>query len=362
MKKILFGITGLTVGGAERVLVDVANRLCDKYDITIFTIYGKGLLQYQLNKKVHVISLYKYKYQDYNFFQRLGIVFKLLFVTKPPQGYDTTIAFLEGPITRLFAKAKDTKKLAWVHTDISHAFGRGLISKIKLRVDKGKYKKYDKIIFVSQENRKDFNKVCGKFKNEMVIRNYIDYNHVLSESNENIKLPFEKNDINFLTVCRLTYAKAIDRFIRVHSRLEKEGLHSKVYIVGDGDIRLNLQKQIDELGLTDSFYLLGEKSNPYPFIKACDYFCLLSYYEGSGMVLDEAKILNKPLIITDTASKENVTDYEYCKICVNTEDGIYQGMKQIIQEEQKGKREKKIDKLFDKNYYEEIIQKIESII
>ena len=80
------------------------------------------------------------------------------------------------------------------------------------------------------------------------------------------------------------------------------------------------------------------------------------------MVLDEAKILNKPLIITDTASKENVTDYEYCKICVNTEDGIYQGMKQIIQEEQKGKREKKIDKLFDKNYYEEIIQKIESII
>ena len=64
MKKVLFGITGLTVGGAERVLVDVANRLCDKYDITIFTIYGKGILQYQLNKKVHVISLFKYKYQD----------------------------------------------------------------------------------------------------------------------------------------------------------------------------------------------------------------------------------------------------------------------------------------------------------
>lgn len=362
MKKILFGITGLTVGGAERVLVDVANRLCDKYDVTILTIYGKGLLQYQLNKKVHVITLFKYKYQDYNFIQRLGIKLKLMFAIKPPKGYDTTIAFLEGPITRLFAKAKDTNKIAWVHTDISHAFGRGLMSKIKLRVDKNKYKKYNKIIFVSQENRNDFNKVCGKFKNEMVIRNYIDYNHVLTESDEKIKIPFEKDDINFLTVCRLTHAKAIDRFIRVHSRLEKEGLHSKVYIVGDGDIRLNLQKQIDDLGVTDSFYLLGEKNNPYPYIKACDYFCLLSYYEGSGMVLDEAKILNKPLIITDTASKENVVNYESCEICVNTEDGIYQVMKKIIKDEQNGKKAKKIDKLFDKNYYEEIINKIESII
>ena len=39
MKKILFGITGLTIGGAERVLVDLVNKLSSDYDITIFTIY-----------------------------------------------------------------------------------------------------------------------------------------------------------------------------------------------------------------------------------------------------------------------------------------------------------------------------------
>ena len=42
MNKIIFGITGLTLGGAERVLVDIANALVDKYDITIFTLYSKG--------------------------------------------------------------------------------------------------------------------------------------------------------------------------------------------------------------------------------------------------------------------------------------------------------------------------------
>ena len=52
MKKILFGITSLTLGGAERVLVDLANALCDKYEITIFTIYAKGELEKQLNNKI----------------------------------------------------------------------------------------------------------------------------------------------------------------------------------------------------------------------------------------------------------------------------------------------------------------------
>lgn len=52
MKKILFGITSLTLGGAERVLVDLSNALCDKYEITIFTIYAKGELEKQLNNKI----------------------------------------------------------------------------------------------------------------------------------------------------------------------------------------------------------------------------------------------------------------------------------------------------------------------
>ncbi len=64
MKKLLFGITSLTLGGAERVLVDIANKLCDKYDITIFTIYSGGELEKQLSKKVKLKSLYNMKYND----------------------------------------------------------------------------------------------------------------------------------------------------------------------------------------------------------------------------------------------------------------------------------------------------------
>ena len=55
MKKILFGITSLTLGGAERVLVDISNKLCEKYDITIFSIYDKGELKKELNKNIKFI-------------------------------------------------------------------------------------------------------------------------------------------------------------------------------------------------------------------------------------------------------------------------------------------------------------------
>ena len=61
-KKLLFGITSLTLGGAERVLVDLVNALCDKYDITIFTIYAKGELEKQLSRKVKLKSLYNVSY------------------------------------------------------------------------------------------------------------------------------------------------------------------------------------------------------------------------------------------------------------------------------------------------------------
>ena len=62
MKKIIFGITSLTLGGAERVLVDMVNQLCDTFDITIFTIYGKGELEKSLNDKIKVKRIFDKPY------------------------------------------------------------------------------------------------------------------------------------------------------------------------------------------------------------------------------------------------------------------------------------------------------------
>lgn len=368
MKKVIFGITSLQIGGAERVLVDLCNRLKDDYAITIFTIYDNGPLKAQLSNRITVKSLYSKRFEDYNRIQKMLISLKLLF-TKIPEGYDDYVAFLEGPITRLFAKntkkpRKDEKKIAWIHNDISKVFGTGLKAKVKKFVDKFSYKKYSKIVFVSEENKRDFEKTYKEFaKKTIVIRNYLDYKSVIEKSNEK-EITFDKNDINLLCVCRLVEQKAIDRFIKVHSKLEKDGFHSKVYVIGEGKLHYELQKQIDSLGETENFYLLGAKKNPYTYMRDADYFCLLSYYEGYGMVLDEAKILSKKIIITKTAAVESLEGYEKKTIVENNEKGIYDGLKSIltskdVQDESKINEEyiQKIDK-----YYNQIIEEINELL
>lgn len=163
-----------------------------------------------------------------------------------------------------------------------------------------------------------------------VIYNYINCESVIEKSEEKQEEYFNKNTMNFVTVTRLVEQKAIDRLINVHKKLIDEKLNHSIYVIGDGPLKEALQQEIKENKVEDTFKLLGKKENPYPYIKNADYFCLLSYFEGYGMAIEEAKILEKPIIITNTAAREAVKSYKNSTILENSEKAIYEGLKQII--------------------------------
>lgn len=341
MKKIVFGITSLGIGGAERVLVDIVNKLKDKYDITIFTLYGKGEFIKELDKDIHLISLYDEPYENMSKLKKKIIPIYVLSCGKNiynkyiKGNFDIEIAFLEGAITRIFANNENNKKIVWVHNDISKVFGNNFKAKLKLKIDKKIYSKYDKIVFVSNDNKNEFNKIYS-LKNieekEEVIYNYINKERIIEKSNKEIGQEYiNQNTPSIITVARLVQQKAIDRLIRVHKRLIDDGIIHNIYVIGDGPERENLQSQIRDLKVEDSFLLMGKRENPYPYIKRADYFALLSKFEGYGMVIDEAKILNKNIIITKTAAVEAVKGYSNKLILENTEDAIYEGLKQALQ-------------------------------
>lgn len=341
MKKILFGITSLTLGGAERVLVDIANQLAQKYEITIFTFYAGGELESALHPNIKRKTIYDKGYAELSKFEKKKISFELLFRKKylykkyVKGNYDIEIAFLEGPITRLFAsKNKGTRKMAWIHNDISLVFGSGWQASVKKWLEKNSYRAYEKLIFVSQDNLKSFEKCFTILVPKQVIYNYIDGNNVQEKAKETLPISWNPKRIHFVTVARLVEQKGIDRWIRVHSKLKQEGKNFVVHIIGDGPLKQKLEEQIKQEGIQDSFELLGKQKNPYPYIKMADYFCLFSYFEGYGMVLEEAKILNKSILITDTAAREAVSDYEKAKIFPNTEEEILQGLREITQKPQ----------------------------
>lgn len=337
MRKVLFGITSLGLGGAERVLVDIVNKLGDKYDITIFTIYSNGELEKQLKTNIKLKSLINKRYEDLSKIEKVIVPIKIMLGRKGiykkqiKQDYDMEVAFLEGPITRLFAcKNKQTSKVAWVHNDITKVFGSGLKASIKKIVDKKIYESYDKLIFVSKDNKNKFEQVYKLKNSKEVIYNYIDTEAVIEKANNEIDIEFEKDALNIVTVARLVEQKAIDRLINVHSKLIKNGFEHKIYVIGDGPEKTKLETLIQEKKVINSFILLGKKENPYPYIKNADCFALLSNFEGYPMVLLEAQILEKFIIITDTSAKETLQNYSNCMIVGNNEEDVYKGLKDII--------------------------------
>ena len=365
MKKILFGITSLTLGGAERVLVDLANELSKDYEIVIWTLYGNGQLEKQLKKEVKVKHYVEKSYEQISKFKRLTMPLRVLFLKKHiynnsiKDNYDVEIAFLEGPITRLISsKNKKVKKIAWVHNDISKVFGNSLKAKLKKIIDEKVYSKYEKIIFVSKDNLKEFEKTYTKIKNEkQVIYNYLDSNLIIEKAKEEIE-ELDKNTINFVTVARLVEQKAIDRLIKVHSDLINKGLVHNFYVIGDGPQKENLQNLIKENNVEETFHLCGKKENPYPYIRQADYFCLFSHFEGYGMVLDEAKILNKKILITDTAAREAVKNYSKAKIVSNNQNAIYEVLENIL-ESKKDEFDNNTDTKYENT---QIIEQIKQLI
>lgn len=366
MKKVLFGITSLGLGGAERVLVDIANKINEDYDITIFTIYANGEMEKQLNSNVKLHSLINKRYEDLSKVEKILVPIKIMlgrkgiYKRKIKKDYDVEIAFLEGPVTRLFStKNKNTRKIAWVHNDITKVFGSGIKAKIKKRIDEKIYSSYSKIIFVSKDNQEKFEEVYNLDNEKEVIYNYIDIKSVVVKANERVDIEFKGEELNIVTVSRLVEQKAIDRLVNVHSKLIQEGLNHKIYVIGDGPQRENLENLIQEKKVTDSFILLGKRENPYPYIKNADCFALLSYFEGYPMVLLEAQILEKYIIITDTAARETLRNYNNCMVVGNNEEDIYIGLSKIIKN-----REEYINTKFNVHKYnnENIITRIKEII
>ena len=374
MKKIIFGITGLTLGGAERVLVDVSNRLVKNYDVTIFTIYAKGELEKELDSRIHLISLYNFRYDEIKGIQKKLIPLKVLLNKKKifknyidNDDYFAQIAFLEGAITRIFSvkSKKNTNKIAWIHNDISKVFGKGIKSKIKRILDRNVYEKYDTLAFVSMDNLDKFNKVYDDMDlpHETVINNYINSERILKLAEE--KMPEEDEELfnlkepTFVQVSRLVEQKAVDRLIKVHSKLIKEGYKHRFIVIGDGPLKEKLESRVLEEGVSDSFKLIGARVNPYPYVKKADYLCLFSKFEGYPMVIEEGKILKKYILTTNTATREALINYpKYNQIVDNSEEGIEKAIKFAI------KNKNKVQTMDNQYVYDndKIINKIIKII
>ena len=120
----------------------------------------------------------------------------------------------------------------------------------------------------------------------------------------------ESDTVKITSIGRLSPVKRFDRAIEAAAIIKERGVNFVWTIVGEGELEDDLNKKIKQLGLENNVFLCGVKSNPYPYIGGADIFVQTSDNEGRSMVIDEAKILLKPIVVTRYKTASDVVENE----------------------------------------------------
>lgn len=103
----------------------------------------------------------------------------------------------------------------------------------------------------------------------------------------------------FLVVSRLVNGKGLIELIDIYAQLKETGVKNKLYIIGEGELESELHERIRILSLENDCFILGAKSNPYPYFKAAKLFTFTSESEGFGMVILESMACGTPVVVMD---------------------------------------------------------------
>ena len=147
----------------------------------------------------------------------------------------------------------------------------------------------------------------------------------------------DEDAIQIVTVGRLSAEKHIEDVIYAMKKLISDNvLNLKWYIIGDGELYNDIKNKIHDLGLENYIFMLGKKTNPYPYMKKCDLYVQPSRYEGKAVTVTEAQILNKPVLITNyPTAKSQVKDGYDGLICELSVEGIARGIEGLFNNKNK---------------------------
>lgn len=337
-KRIALFVNSLYGGGAERVLQIVLRNLDrEKYDITIVNhrqeevnefyptdIAYRNILKSRSKlgkfwvKVYNKLNLLVYE----NFSPRL---FRSLYFR---ESFDVEIAFIEGYATRIVSGGRSARKIAWVHIDLDKYPWSDIAFRSR-EEQKECYSRFDTVVSVSKSVRRSVQELFDR--DSVVVYNPMDTEEIRRSSTE-FEAGREKEPMLFVSVGRLVPQKGYDRLIPIVGRLVEEGFDLKLWIVGEGTERERLEEQIERLGLGNIVTLQGYKPNPYPYLKAADWFVLSSRYEGYGLVVAEALILGTPAISVMCAEMEQILgeNNEWGITVENDDEALLSGIRDIL--------------------------------
>lgn len=336
MKKILIISQAMELGGVERALLGLLENIdTDKYEVNLFLLRHTGELMNQIPENVHLLpkdrryaalavpmkTLLNYAqfpvllgriYAKMKAKQRvrqlhirgdnaiaLEYSHKYTAWAMPiisEEQYDLVISFLT-PHYFAAQKAIGNQKIAWIHTDYSTV-------QVDVESELVMWSQFNWIASISKDVTKSFLKIFPTLEDKILeIENIMPTRHIQSlalqgEADQEMK----GEGVKLLSVGRFCTAKNFDNVPEICKLIREQGFNVTWYLIGYGGDEALIRQKIQEFGMEDHVIILGKKSNPYPYIKACDVYVQPSRYEGKCVAVREAQMLGKPVIITNYAT------------------------------------------------------------
>ena len=375
MKKVLFVINTLGHAGAEVAMLELLRRMQGmNMDISVYVLTEQGELRNRLPEGVHLLNK---KYCDTSVLSKEGRTYlakkviraaiknasilknlpyvlsnlvemikkgriqadKLLWRVLSDgaeffdEEYDLAISFLEGGSAYyVHDHVKAKKKAAFIHIDYNLA---GYTRKL----DKNCYLDFDKVFTVSEECREHFVEAypeCNSYS--FAFHNMLNEVRILTMSKEGKAFEDEFSGYRILTVGRLVYQKGYDIAIEAMKRIKDAGYKMRWYVLGEGELRKDLEKLIESKGLKEDFVLLGAKENPYPYYAKADLYAHFTRFEGKSIAIQEAQVLATPIVASDcSGNREQIINNEDGILCKLTPDKMVKAIEHMYFNQDKAK-------------------------
>lgn len=360
MRKILFVIDSLTSGGAEKSLLSLLTLFDYKNnEVDLLMFSPGGLYLPLLPKEVNVLEVPKFIREQFaglkgviknkgvkDLYIKLGSSISLRnpIIRKKMHGaqinwkwiskgscslekkYDVAIAYSQGMPTYFVAeKVTADKKLSWVNVDYR-------ATSYNKEFDLKYYKKFDYIIAVSDICKEILVEELPSMRSKIkVVYDIISPTLIKTMAKDSGGFQDKYDGLRILTIGRLVTQKGYEMAIEACNKLNQDGLEFKWYVIGEGPLKGKLENKIKEYGLEEKFILLGTHYNPYTFLKQSDIYVQPSLFEGYGLAIAEARILEKPIVATNFKVIHNqIRDRENGLIVRMNSQDLFDGIIKMI--------------------------------
>lgn len=332
-------------------MINMVNELSKYYEVHLFLYNPSGVLKDRVSASVKILeSSWRFRClgmtvkdaiwtKNIRFiaFRIFAAVWSKLFDNSVPiaiaiqhqpkmTGYDLAIAYHQeqrkksamSGFSRVVDRCVESKKrVAWLHFDSS-------ANDLDSQYNNPFYQKMDKVVCVSKSLMENYAKSYPELRDKVdYCYNFMRYDVIKEKGLERQGVDYPADKFICFSACRLTEVKALVRGVSALAQVLKA--HNEVvwYIAGDGVERENIEKAVASYGLEKQIILIGNQSNPYPYMKNADLVLNVSYHEATPMVFFESKALGTPVFATRTSSAEELlNDREDAFICDNSFEGI----------------------------------------